>query len=227
MKDTYNAARYSAGLAVAAAESVLSGKQRIVYALCRPPGHHAENDGMMGYCYFNNAAFAADRLSRNGKKVAILDIDYHHGNGTQQLFYDRGDVLYVSLHADPSVAFPYGSGFSDERGVHEGLGYTRNFPLPKTATSQQYTRTLQRAIRVINKFKPDFLVLSLGFDTYLHDPIGNLGLVEKDYASIGRQVARNIKLPTIIIQEGGYNVGALGKLSASFLQGYLNIKPTR
>ena len=221
MKHTYNAARNSAGLAVTAAEMILSGEQQSIYALCRPPGHHAEHNSMMGYCYFNNAAFAADRLSWNAKKVAILDIDYHHGNGTQQLFYDRNDVLYVSLHADPKTNFPYSSGFADERGMHEGVGYTYNFPLPKDISPEVYIRTLNRAIRFIKKFQPDFFVLSLGLDTYMHDPIGNLGLVEKDYVEIGKLIAQKINLPTIIIQEGGYNVEALGNLSRNFLQGYL------
>jgi len=208
---TYEAARHAAGLAVSAAEMIASGMQSTVYALCRPPGHHAEQNAMMGYCYFNNAALAAQRLTSQGKKVAILDIDYHHGNGTQHLFYDRSDVLYVSIHADPAVAFPYGSGYQDERGVREGLGYTHNFPLTRVTTPQQYMATVDKATAIVNKFEPDFLVLSLGFDTYKDDPIGGLGLDERDYVAMGSRIADALAYPTVIVQEGGYNVEMLGR----------------
>lgn len=217
---TLHAARLSAGLAVAAAELVVAGEQRVVYALCRPPGHHAEADAMMGYCYFNNAALAAQQLASDGRRVAILDLDYHHGNGTQHLFYERSDVLYVSIHADPTDAFPYGSGYRDERGAGEGLGYTRNFPLTRPGNVEAYLRTLRRAIRTVQNFRPDYLVLSLGFDTYQGDPIGNLGLDVADYAAVGYAVANNLAYPTVIVQEGGYNVMALGALAESFLSGY-------
>lgn len=219
-RHAYEAACHAAGLAVAAAELVASGEQHAVYALCRPPGHHAERDAMMGYCYFNNAALAAQRLSAGGKKVAVLDIDYHHGNGTQHAFYDRSGVLYVSLHVDPAEAFPYGSGFSDERGVRKGLGFTRNFPLDRSATPRDYLAVLDKAVQAVQAFEPDFLVLSLGFDTYKDDPIGGLGLDIRDYRTIGNRLARGLPYPALIVQEGGYNVEMLGALSAAFLRGY-------
>ena len=223
-KHTYQAACYAAGLAVTAAGLVANAEQKVVYALCRPPGHHAEEDAMMGYCYFNNAALAAERLTKKGKRVAVLDIDYHHGNGTQHLFYDRKDVLYVSVHADPAEAFPYGSGFRNERGLRGGLGFTHNFPLSRSVTPQQYLSTLSQAIRAVQRFEPDFLVLSLGFDTYKDDTIGGLSLEAKNYVTIGNRIAKGISCPSVIVQEGGYNVEMLGVLSAHFLQGYLSIE---
>lgn len=220
VQGTYTAAVKSASLALEAADEVLSGQQRHVYALCRPPGHHAERDAMMGYCYFNNAALAADRLAKGGKKVAILDIDYHHGNGTQNLFYERSDVLYVSIHADPTNAFPYGSGYTDETGKDAGKGYNVNFPMPTDTTPESYLKTLQEAIGKINDYKPEYFVLSLGFDTYEHDPIAGLGIDEDTYEVIGQKIASELAYPTVIVQEGGYNVEKLGELAKRFLTGY-------
>lgn len=219
MRHTYQAALKSAGIAIAGAEKLLDGQSK-VYALCRPPGHHAESNAMGGYCYFNNAGLAANILSKHGK-VAILDIDYHHGNGTQSLFYDRNDVLYVSLHADPSKAFPYISGFSDETGVRGGQGFNHNFALSPDTKLPQYLETLTEATKRINDFNPDYVVLSLGFDTYEDDPIAGLGLTEDDYQPLGELLADKLQRPTLIVQEGGYNVDMLGGLAEKFFKGYL------
>lgn len=215
---TYQAASHSANTALLAAEAVLSGEST-TYALCRPPGHHAERAAAAGFCYFNNAALVAETLSEQGK-VAILDIDYHHGNGTQHAFYDRADVLYVSLHADPVHEFPRSSGFRNERGTQAGLGFTNNYPLPKNIDSKQYLRVLREALEVVNSYAPNFVVLSLGFDTFKDDPIGGFNLAESIYGAIGDLVATELPYPTVIIQEGGYNLNKLGVLGQKFFTAY-------
>ncbi|MDQ5900580.1 MAG: Hist deacetyl protein [Patescibacteria group bacterium] len=214
---TYGAAYSSVNVALTGAELIIGG-ENIVYSLCRPPGHHAEQKMMGGYCYFNNAAIAAHYLAQHGK-VAILDVDFHHGNGTQNLFYDRSDVLYVSIHADPKVKFPYSSGFSDEKGRGEGEGYTMNYPLPLGTTPQKYQKFLQRALSDIRIFKPDYLIVSLGFDTYEHDPIGGFQLTIPYYQSMAEDIS-TLKVPTLLVQEGGYNISDLGEMATSFLKGF-------
>lgn len=218
---TYQAARSAVDVALTGAKYLLEG-EKIVYALCRPPGHHAGFKAMGGYCYFNNAAIAADYLSEHGK-VAILDIDFHHGNGTQSIFYNRPDVLYVSIHADPHDKFPYSSGFIHERGVGEGLGFNKNYPLPLGTTNKQYQKVLLKALRDILTFNPKFLVVSAGFDTYEKDPIGGFNLTIPFYQTIGKEIA-NLKLLTLIVQEGGYHLKDLGKIALSFLRGITNTK---
>lgn len=213
---TYEAARSAVDVALTGAKFVLNG-ERIAYALCRPPGHHAEYKTMGGYCYFNNAAIAADYLSKYGR-VAILDIDFHHGNGTQSIFYSRSDVFYVSIHADPHVKFPYSSGFENERGIGEGFGFNRNYPLPLGTNDKQYLKVLQKALKDIRDFNPDHLVVSAGFDTYEKDPIGGFKLTVPFYEIIGREIGK-LSLPTLIIQEGGYNIQDLGKIAMNFLRG--------
>ncbi|EKD86283.1 MAG: Histone deacetylase superfamily protein [uncultured bacterium] len=172
---------------------------------------------MSGYCYFNNAAIAADCLSGHGK-IAILDIDFHHGNGTQDIFYERSDVLYVSIHADPHDKFPYISGFSDESGKGKGIGFNKNYPLALGTKDQEYLKVLMRALKDVEEFKPRYLVVSLGFDTYEKDPIGGFKITPGFYKEIARNI-KGLELPTLLIQEGGYNVEDLGKLSYLFLQG--------
>lgn len=216
VKNTYAAAKSSVDVALTGAKQLLDG-DRCVYALCRPPGHHAEYKTMGGYCYFNNAAISADYLSKHGK-IAILDIDIHHGNGTQNIFYNRSDVLYISIHADPHEKFPYSSGFTDELGSGNGLGFNKNYPLSLGATDKKYSETLQNALKDIKKFNPRFLVVSAGFDTYEKDPIGGFKLTLPFYEIIGKEIA-NLKLPTLIIQEGGYNIKNLGKIAQNFLKG--------
>ncbi len=214
--ETYQAAKVAVDVALTGAALMKDG-EKLVYALSRPPGHHAGHVNMGGYCYFNNAAIAANYLSEFGK-VAILDIDYHHGNGTQQAFYSRDDVFYVSLHADPEEKFPYISGFEDETGRGEGKGYTKNYPLPLDTTEEQWIAALKKAIKNIQQFSPSFLVVSAGFDTYINDPIGKLGLDISSYSKVGGRIAA-LQLPTLVIQEGGYNVAAFGVIATSFVKG--------
>lgn len=213
---TYQAAKVAVDTAVTGAELLQNG-EKIVYSLCRPPGHHAEHATMGGYCYFNNAAIAAAYLSKTGK-VAILDVDFHHGNGTQQLFYDRSDVLYISIHADPAVKFPYESGFSHETGVGKGKGFTKNYPLPLGTDSTSYRKTLQDALKKVKQFNPAFLIVSLGFDTYEKDPIGGFLLPISFYEVMGKEIGL-LKKSTLIVQEGGYAVDALGDMAYHFFVG--------
>jgi acetoin utilization deacetylase AcuC-like enzyme len=216
---TYGAARAAVDVALTAADEVVAGAPT-AYALCRPPGHHASRDMYGGYCFFNNAAIVADRLVREGaSRVAVLDLDYHHGNGTQQLFWDRGEILYVSLHADPVRAFPYFSGHADERGAGAGRGATRNFPLPARTRGAAYLRTLDDACSVVAAYAPDApLVISLGFDAFDGDPICDLALATADFAAIGGRV-RGLGLPAIVVQEGGYAIDAIGANAVAFLRG--------
>jgi acetoin utilization deacetylase AcuC-like enzyme len=208
---TWGAALASVDVALTAAERVAGGAP-VAYGLCRPPGHHAARGMLGGYCYFNNAAIVAEWLRREGgaRRVAILDIDYHHGNGTQQIFWDRGDVLYLSLHADPARAYPYFSGYASERGSGDGTGLTRNWPLAERTGLDGFATALAEALRMIVAFAPDGpLVISAGFDTFERDPIGDLALRTEDYGEIGRMIA-SLGMPIIALQEGGYAVDALG-----------------
>jgi len=218
VEGTYGAARSAVDVALTAADLVLGG-ERFAYGLCRPPGHHAARAMMGGYCYFNNAAIVADDLARRtGGRVAILDVDYHHGNGTQQIFYALGDVLYVSLHGDPARAYPYFSGFAEESGTGAGSGATLNLPLPERCGGEEYLMHLDRALEAIDTFGGTTLVVSLGIDTYRLDPICDLALATQDYAEIGRRVAA-LERPTVVLQEGGYYVPDLGENVRSWLRG--------
>jgi acetoin utilization deacetylase AcuC-like enzyme len=214
------AARVAVDVALSAARSVVAGDW-LAYGLCRPPGHHAARAMLGGYCFYNNAAIAAEWLRREGgfARVAILDVDYHHGNGTQQLFWERGDVLYVSLHADPARAYPYFSGSADERGAGDGAGATRNFPLPAGTGLDGYAETLDLALELIADFDPDApLIVSLGFDTFERDPIGDLALRTADYAAVATMIA-GAGLPVVVLQEGGYAIDAIGDNAVAFLGG--------
>jgi acetoin utilization deacetylase AcuC-like enzyme len=207
-------------VALSAGRAVVEGAG-LAYGLCRPPGHHAARAMLGGYCFFNNAAIVAEWLRRDGgfARVAILDVDYHHGNGTQQLFWERGDVLYVSLHADPARAYPYYSGFAAERGAGEGEGATRNFPLAAGTGLDGYATALDEALRLVEAFEPDApLVVSLGFDTFERDPIGDLALRTPDYAELARMIGRYGR-PVVALQEGGYAVDAIGANAVFFLGG--------
>ncbi len=217
---TWGAALAAVDVALTAAERVVAGAP-LAYGLCRPPGHHAARGMLGGYCYFNNAAIVAEWLRREGgaQRVAILDIDYHHGNGTQQIFWERGDVLYLSLHADPARAYPYFSGYAGETGSGNGAGLTRNWPLAARTGLDGYATALAEALRMVVAFAPDApLVISAGFDTFERDPIGDLSLRTPDYADIGRLVAA-LGLPMIVLQEGGYAVDALGANALALLTG--------
>jgi len=234
---TYRAARAAADAALTGAALLLEG-QRLAYALCRPPGHHAGSDLYGGYCYLNNAAIAAHflgvgswELADGGRssqlstpssqlpaRVAVLDIDFHHGNGTQQIFYERADVLFVSIHADPAREYPYFAGYADERGAGAGAGLNLNFPLEAGVTNARYLAVLEQALAAIADFAPRFLVLSAGFDTFGGDPIGDFALTADAYPLIGQRIAQ-LGLPTLVVQEGGYAVAALGENATGLLRG--------
>ena len=190
---------------------------RLAYALVRPPGHHAERATFGGFCYFNSAAVAAHHLSFSGR-VAVLDIDYHHGNGTQDIFYDRGDVLTVSLHGHPRFAYPYFSGYEDERGAGPGTGFNLNVPLPESLDGAEYRKALQPVLGRIEKFAPAFLVVSLGLDVARGDPTGSWSLTARDIAENGALIGR-LGLPTLVVQEGGYRTRTLGVNARNFFQG--------
>ena len=198
------------------AHALLNGHQ-LAYALVRPPGHHAERRSFGGFCYFNANAIAAHYLSRYGK-VAILDVDYHHGNGAQDIFYQRADVLTVSLHGHPRYTYPYFSGFEDETGDGEGKGYNLNIPLPENLNGAQYREALSKALQRIRRFRPRFLILALGLDTAKGDPTGSFTLGPKDFSANGDLIGA-LNLPTLIVQEGGYRTRSLGQNAAAFFNG--------
>ncbi len=216
---TAAAARVAVDIALTAADRVLAG-DRLAYGLCRPPGHHAGRNVIGGYCFYNNAAIVAQSIiSRGASRVAILDVDFHHGNGTQQIFWERSDVLYVSLHGDPRGIYPYYSGYAGERGDGPGEGTTLNLPLAPGMDGTGYLAALEEGLAAIAAFDADGpLVLSLGFDTFHADPICNLALRTDDYAAIGAAIGR-AGLPVVALQEGGYAIEALGENAVSFLDG--------
>ena len=217
-ENAWLAARRAVDCTMTAADKVLQGAPA-AYALVRPPGHHAESKVFGGFCYLCNAAIAANYLSRYGR-VTILDIDYHHGNGQQDIFYQRSDVLTVSIHGDPSVAYPYFTGFSDEKGLEEGAGFNVNIPLPESITPEDYRRALTDALRRIRQFEPAYLVVSAGFDTAKGDPTGTWSNLAKDFADIGRAIGSE-GYPTLVVQEGGYRVRTLGTNVRSFFVGLI------
>jgi acetoin utilization deacetylase AcuC-like enzyme/GNAT superfamily N-acetyltransferase len=214
--NVFLAAKRAVDCALTAARSLLEG-QRLAYALVRPPGHHAESRAFGGFCYFNNSALAADELSEYGK-VAVIDIDYHHGNGTQEIFYHRRDVLTVSLHGHPRFAYPYFNGFDDETGADHGLGFNLNLPLPELLDGAGYRRALEKALKRIRRFKPTFLVVALGLDTANGDPTGTWSLRGADFRENGR-ILGTLGLPTVVVQEGGYDTRVLGSNARNFFQG--------
>ncbi len=216
---TWRAATAAANGALTGADRLRAG-DRSVFALCRPPGHHAGRAFYGGYCFLNNAAIAAQSLRDNGAaRVAVLDVDYHHGNGTQEIFWERGDVLFVSLHADPIDEFPYFSGHADEMGAGAGAGATLNLPLPWGTDWAAYAEALAVAARRIGDFAPDALVVSLGADTYGGDPISRFRLLSEDFLRMGAALAA-IKLPTLFVMEGGYAVADLGVNVGNVLTGF-------
>ncbi|MBN1865501.1 MAG: histone deacetylase family protein [Victivallales bacterium] len=215
-KNAYLAAREAVDCALTAAEAVRDGAY-LAYALVRPPGHHAEKRACGGFCYLNSTAIAAHFLSRSGK-VAILDLDYHHGNGQQNIFYERDDVLTVSIHGDPISSYPFFSGFRHERGKRKGLGFNINYPLPENISTEKYGRTLKTALRKILDFRPRYLVVALGLDTARGDPTGAWPLVAKDFSHIGRMVGA-IPFSTLFVQEGGYKTRTIGRNLRSFFEG--------
>lgn len=214
--NAYKASRAAVNCALTAADQVLNGRQ-MAYALVRPPGHHAERKYFGGFCYLNSNAVAANYLSKKGK-VVILDIDYHHGNGQQNIFYKRKDVLTISIHGDPLYAYPNFTGFADERGKDEGMGFNLNIPLKKGTDGKQYRKALGIAIAEIKKFDPTFLVIALGLDTAQGDPTGTWMLSSNDFVENGKMLAK-LNLPTLIVQEGGYKNRDLGINARHFFEG--------
>lgn len=217
-KNAWLAARRAVDCTLTAADEVLGG-QRFVYALVRPPGHHAERRVFGGFCYLNNAAIAAHYLSAKGR-VAILDVDYHHGNGQQDIFYERSDVLTVSIHGHPRFAYPYFSGFAEERGEGRGEGFNLNLPLPEGIDGPRYRKALERALEEIAAFRPLALVVALGLDPAKGDPTGSWLLGARDFQENGRRIGE-MRLPTLIVQEGGYRTRTLGVNARHFLEGLL------
>ena len=216
---TWEAIR-SAVDATLTAQAIVQSGARAAFALCRPPGHHASQDLAGGYCYINNAAVAAQAFRDQGAaRVAIVDVDYHHGNGTQRIFYDRADVLYTSIHGRPEEEYPFLMGFANERGAGEGEGFNLNLPLPKGSTWAGYGPALGRAIDAVRAFRPDVVVVSLGADAYKDDPVSAFKLESEDFTRIGQAIA-TLGLPTLFVMEGGYAVEALGVNIVNALQGF-------
>lgn len=218
--DTWGSVYWSAQTAAHAAELVLDG-EAAAYGLSRPPGHHAFADIAGGFCFLNNSAIAARHLRRRHDRVAIVDVDLHHGNGTQGIFYRCDDVLTVSLHADPVRFYPFFWGHASERGEGRGLGYNRNLPLPRGSGDQPFLEALAGGIEEVRAFAPGALVIALGLDPFEGDPFGGLSVSTPGFAKIGAALA-GLDLPTVIIQEGGYVCDALGDNLTSFMDGFGN-----
>lgn len=214
-KRTYEVARASAETALTGAELLRDGKEQSVYALCRPSGHHAGPRVFGGYCYFNNAATAAEFLLPSGT-VAIVDTDYHHGNGTQEFFQEVKSVFTASIHCDPSVEYPYFWGYAEEKGKGQAVGTNHNEPLHKNTELPEYIEAVKRIVEKIKAFNPSYLIISAGFDTHQHDPVGGFNLHSEDYYDIGK-VFSLLNLPTLICQEGGYNTEIVGHCVKNFL----------
>ncbi len=214
--NAYRAAKRAVDCTMTAAERILAG-HRLAYALVRPPGHHAERRSFGGFCYFNSAAIAAQYLSRYGR-VAILDLDHHHGNGQQYIFYDRSDVFTISIHGHPNFTYPYFSGFRDEKGDGAGKGYNLNIPLGLNIDGKQYYKVLQGVLHRLERFRPRFVIIALGVDTAKSDPTGTWELRAKDFELNGRLIG-SLHLPTLVVQEGGYSTRVLGTNVRSFLSG--------
>ncbi|MCM0613771.1 histone deacetylase family protein [Marinobacter sediminum] len=216
---TWEAACASANVALTA-QKLVAGGERAAFALCRPPGHHAHADLFGGYCFFNNAAIAAQAFRDQGyERVAILDVDFHHGNGTQAIFYNRSDVLTISLHGDPDLAFPHFLGFEDETGEGNGEGYNLNIVYPPGTPYSIWSRGLETACKRIEAFRPEALIIALGVDTFEEDPISFFKLKSGDYLTLGKRI-EELGLPTVFTMEGGYDVDAIGVNAVNVLQGF-------
>ncbi|MGB8624272.1 MAG: histone deacetylase family protein [Paracoccaceae bacterium] len=215
---TYEAAYWSAQTAVTGADLVAGG-ERAAYALSRPPGHHAFTDLAGGFCFFNNSGIAAERLRAKGLRPAILDVDVHHGNGTQGIFYDRADVLTVSIHADPARFYPFFWGHAHERGEGPGLGCNLNLPLPRGTDDDAYLETLDTALARITSFGTDVVVVALGLDASIHDPFKGMAVTAPGFSRIGASIA-GLGLPTLFVQEGGYLCEELGQNLTAVLTGF-------
>ena len=221
MAGSWAAAREGAACALAAAQAVLAG-ERAAMALTRPPGHHAGPAFMGGYCFINNGAVAAQALRDGGlQRVAVLDVDYHHGNGTQTIFYERSDVFTFSIHGDPRTEYPFFLGHTDERGAASGEGFNLNRPLPRGTGFEDWFATLQNALQAVADFAPQALVVPLGLDTFEGDPISGFKLRSADYLQLGRAIAQ-LGLPTVLTFEGGYAVAEVGVNTVNVLEGVVS-----
>ena len=218
---TWAAATASAAIAQTG-QKIVSAGERASFSLCRPPGHHAAKDLYGGYCFLNNAGIAAQGFLNDGAgRVAILDVDFHHGNGTQDIFYDRDDVLFVSLHGRPEDAFPHFLGYADETGEGRGEGYNVNYPMPPGTPFAEWGEALEQGCRRITDFSPDVVVVSLGVDTYEKDPISFFKLKEDDFTTYGERISK-LGLPTHFVMEGGYAVEEIGINTVNVLTGFMN-----
>lgn len=217
---TWGAALSSAAT-VQTAQRMVAGGARSAFALCRPPGHHATADMFGGYCFLNNAAIAAEMFRKDAKRVAILDIDFHHGNGTQDIFYDRGDVFFASLHGQPEDAFPYFLGYADETGTGAGQGANANYPYAPGIGYDKWSEGLDDALARIKSFGAEALVVSLGVDAYKEDPISFLKLESDDFTRAGARIA-TADLPTLFVMEGGYAIEEIGVNAVNTLEGFEN-----
>ncbi len=229
LERTWEAAYWSAQCALTAADALNADPSTVVYALCRPPGHHAGADMYGGFCYLNNAAIATRHLQQTAPHqqtpqhdipIALLDIDFHHGNGTQLIFYSDPTVLFCSLHGDPDAAYPYYYGGAEEIGAGAGAGFNRNWPLPSGTEGPAYLRALEEALAAIQGYGPRYLVVSAGFDTSAGDPYGGFRLTPDDLRTVGTRIAA-LKLPTLIVQEGGYLLSGLAEQATAFLGAFV------
>jgi acetoin utilization deacetylase AcuC-like enzyme len=222
---TWEGIQTSSDVAVSGAMAIMQDTKNNIqnsfaYSLCRPPGHHAYSDQAGGFCFFNNSAIAAQYCRDHGaKKVAILDIDVHHGNGTQGIFYDRSDVMTVSLHGDPSTYYPFFAGYSDEIGIRKGEGFNFNYPMPKNTGDKAYLNTLKKAIDRISLYQPNVLIIALGLDASIDDPLAFLSITTEGFYKIG-EIIGSSQVPTILIQEGGYISNVLGDNLIAVLKGF-------
>ena len=217
VKHTYEAAKTAVDCSLHGAELILNGKENVVFALTRPPGHHADHKIYGGYCYFNNAAIAASHMSLKGR-VVVVDLDFHHGNGTQSIFYETPNVYFISIHGNPANHYPYCCGFKNERGAKLGEGLNLNIPLPTGTGDNEYRIKLKKICRIISRWKPDYLVLSVGFDTFKDDPLGDFNLTSPFYKEMG-EIFVSLGIPLLACLEGGYAIKALGTNVANFCDG--------
>lgn len=215
--NTWHAAYWSAQSAIGAADALIAG-DRTAYAVCRPPGHHARRDAAGGFCYLNNAAIAAQHMQSRFPRIAILDTDMHHGQGIQEIFYQRNDVLYVSIHGDPTNFYPVVAGYEDERGEGEGYGYNINLPMPHGSSEEDFFARLEEAMTAVSLFQPDALVMPLGFDIYKNDPQAKVSVTSEGFHRLGQRISQ-AGLPTLVVQEGGYDLESLSENVQQFFRG--------
>lgn len=220
VEGSFAAARAAVDAALTAVDLVATGEARAVHALTRPPGHHAGRDYLGGFCLVNHAAIAATALrTATGGRVAIIDVDHHHGNGTQEVFWEDGEVVYASLHADPATSYPWCTGFADETGAGAGTGTTLNVPLPPGTDDDRYLDALDRVLEAVAAHEPAAIVCSLGTDTAATDPVGGLGLSPDAYPRIGAALAA-LDLPVVSVQEGGYDLVRVGQDTVGLLSAW-------